>query len=75
MARWKMVRILGSVLIVLGFGSAVMRTKLDMDTVLTQWMGGAQPYSGIAMGVVGIAIFALAMYLRKQTEEAAPTTE
>jgi glutamate mutase epsilon subunit len=68
--NWRWVRLLGSVLTVLGFGSAIMRTKLNMDTVLTQWMGGAQPVSGIAMGVIGLAVAYLAIRKMREAAEA-----
>lgn len=55
----RLIRVLGSAMLVLGFASAIMRTQLDMDTVLTSWMGGAQPLSGIAMGVVGLFVMLL----------------
>lgn len=57
---------LGAALVVLGFGSIVMRATLDMDTILTAWMGGAQPVSGIIMGIVGIGVFVLAVNKMKQ---------
>ena len=66
MSSWRIVRILGSVLVVLGFGSIVMRSTLNMDTILTAWMGGTQPVSGIIMGVVGIGVFSLAVNRMKQ---------
>ena len=50
----------------LGFGSAVMRTTMNMDTVLTQWMGGAQPVSGIIMGVIGIAVIVVVVMVKKR---------
>lgn len=55
----RLIRVLGSAMLVLGFASAIMRTQLDMDTVFTSWMGGAQPISGIVMGVVGLFVMLL----------------
>ena len=65
----RIIRVLGSAMLVLGFASAIMRTQLDMDTVLTSWMGGAQPFSGIAMGVVGLGVMVLGNRLMKAREE------
>ncbi|MCU1536555.1 MAG: hypothetical protein JWP82_906 [Humibacillus sp.] len=65
----RIVRILGSVLLVLGFASALMRTQLDMDTVLTSWMGGAQPWAGIAMGIVGLGLVVLGNRLMRARAE------
>ncbi len=59
----RIVRALGAALLVLGFGSALMRTRLDMDTVLTAWMGSAQPWSGIGMGIAGAVVFAIGVRL------------
>jgi uncharacterized membrane protein len=60
MNSWRIVRVIGFVLVVLGFGSAYMRTQLDMDTALTAWMGSAQPVSGIIMGLVGVVLVIVA---------------
>lgn len=63
-AQHHVVRALGWTLIVLGFGSSYLRTQLDVDTVLTVWMGSAQPASGVAMGVVGLGVMAFAHRVR-----------
>lgn len=59
----RIIRSLGTVLIVLGFGSAFARTKLGIDTVLTNWMGSEQPLSGIIMGAVGLVLFVVGLKL------------
>ncbi len=59
----RIIRGLGTFLIILGFGSAFARTKLGIDTVLTNWMGSSQPVSGIIMGVVGVVLFAVGLKL------------
>ncbi|NHA67708.1 hypothetical protein [Phycicoccus flavus] len=51
----RIIRAIGSALVVLGFGSPFMR-QAGFDTVLTAWMGPAQPWSGICMGVVGLVL-------------------
>ncbi|MBB2893242.1 hypothetical protein [Flexivirga oryzae] len=62
--QYHLVRAVGWTLAVLGFGSAYLRTQLNMDTVLTTWMGHDQPTSGIVMGIVGLAVVVLASRLR-----------
>ena len=71
----RIIRVLGSVMLVLGFGSALMRTQLDMDTILTSWMGGAQPVSGIVMGLVGIALVTVGNRLMAARAERLETLE
>lgn len=53
MKLFSVVRIFGWVCLVLGIASSIMRVKFDMDTVLTDWMGQWQPWSGISMALVG----------------------
>ncbi|MBK6885153.1 MAG: hypothetical protein IPH03_00980 [Tetrasphaera sp.] len=59
----RLVRGLGTALIILGFGSAFARTRLGIDTVLTTWMGSAQPVSGIVMGAIGLVLFGVGVKL------------
>lgn len=54
-------RALGLTMVVLGFGSAYLRTQMGVDTALTTWMAPAQPYAGIVMGLIGLAIVGLAV--------------
>ena len=75
MSPLRVLRFIGWVLVVLGVGSAIMRTTMNMDTVLTNWMGAWQPWSGIAMAVVGAVCVAVAITGRKRQEDAEVDSE
>jgi uncharacterized membrane protein len=66
MIALRVLRVVGWVLVALGFGSTILRTFFNADTPFTLWMGGAQPYSGIAMGVVGLVVVVVAISARRR---------
>ncbi|MDD1386009.1 hypothetical protein [Curtobacterium poinsettiae] len=66
MIALRILRIVGWIFVALGFGSMILRTWFNADTPFTMWMGGAQPYSGAAMGVVGVVIVLVAVSARRR---------
>jgi len=69
MTLFKILRFVGWALIALGTGSAIMRTQMDMDTILTNWMGQWQPWSGIIMAVTGAVCVTIAILGRAKSAQ------
>lgn len=58
-----MVRI-GVVLIIIGFGSAILHSATSYQFTYLMWADGAQPYVGIVLGLIGVALLAMPFIVR-----------
>jgi hypothetical protein len=58
-----MIRI-GTFLIIIGFGSAVLGSSSDYEFELLAWADGMQPFVGILVGLIGVGLLVAPFILR-----------
>lgn len=55
---------IGVFLVIIGFGSTVLHASTDYQFTLLAWADGMQPYVGILVGLIGVALLATPFVLR-----------
>lgn len=63
----------GILLSVIGFGSVFLHAFTRYQFGYLQWAEGAQPYLGIGLGLVGLAMAVVPAVLRTRASRDAPT--
>jgi hypothetical protein len=51
-------------LVIIGFGSALLHSTGDIQFTLLVWADGMQPYIGLVVGLIGVALLASPFILR-----------
>jgi hypothetical protein len=57
-------------LVIIGFGSVLLNSTSDIQFTLLAWADGMQPYIGVVVGLIGVALLASPFILRARQARA-----